>query len=272
MPIVYKGLSGVELLGMLAIPVEDCEWLEAHGFLVTVYATEIRFSGMDIAAAIPCKVDHLTQLKQGSLGELATKALRMGVLGAIKQLRKKVEGGAGTVPPPTTAAPDAKPAAAPAMASGGVMAMLAKNKAAPASAPAAAPAAPSPAWPQFPLAQLTKATPIQLAQATQMYQPVRGSSPGTRYFLVGATAGLRIACRYKATSLSVRIEGSGLADNTNRLEACGFTGLHASYASMHLTVTDPMVARKALGAVLLGLGLELQTPLPDLGLLTDKGN
>ena len=51
--------------------------------------------------------------------------------------------------------------------------------------------------------------------------------------------------------------------------ACGFTGLNADYASMHLQVVDPVIAAKALGAILLGLGVPMITPMPNLQLIKD---
>jgi hypothetical protein len=40
---------------------------------------------------------------------------------------------------------------------------------------------------------------------------------------------------------------------------------------MHLAVPDPVTASKALGAILLGLGVELVTPLPNLTSLKEVG-
>ena len=40
-----------------------------------------------------------------------------------------------------------------------------------------------------------------------MYQPVKGTSQGSRYFVVGGNQDLRIAARLSGGTLSVRIEG-----------------------------------------------------------------
>jgi acetylornithine/succinyldiaminopimelate/putrescine aminotransferase len=48
---------------------------------------------------------------------------------------------------------------------------------------------------------------------------------------------------------------------------CGFGKVSASYASMHLQVETPVIAAKALGAILLGLGLPISTPMPNIKLL-----
>jgi hypothetical protein len=285
-PIVYKGLSGIELMAMLDVPQDDRVWLDDHSFKITVFATEIRFANPDIAASIPCKVAHLSELKQGVLGDLAMKAMRMSVAGAIKQLRKKVgdePGDGGPVSQHAGAAAIVDHLAATlagpmeAGVSAGIMGMLGKNK--PVSQPAftePGKVASSPkAWALFPANKLTSAVPVSLAKATQMYEPVKGSSGSSRYFLVGASQDLRIGCRYKGTSLSIRIEGVGQANyaaQKAKIAACGFTGVHDSYASMHLDVQDATTASKALGAILMGLGIKLETPYPDLSLLQNKGH
>jgi hypothetical protein len=127
------------------------------------------------------------------------------------------------------------------------------------------------AWPEFPAAQLKSAETVALLHAKAMYQPVRGSSSGSRYFVVGANEELRIAARFKEHSLSVRIEGPQFTKNKTRMAACGFTSINTSYASMHLQVEDAVVANKAMGAILMGLGVKLETPLPDLSLILNKG-
>ena len=81
-------------------------------------------------------------------------------------------------------------------------------------------------WPEFPADKLKTAPTVPLLQATQLYQPVKGSSSHSRYFLVGANSELRIAARYKQQSLSIRVEGQAFAKNKARLEACGFTGVN----------------------------------------------
>jgi hypothetical protein len=126
---------------------------------------------------------------------------------------------------------------------------------------------------QFDLVKMKTAPPVKLRDATMMYQPVSGSSPGSRYFVIAAGKGLRIGARYAQDSLSVRVEGKAFADYATKLTACGFTNVNANqaYASMHLTVPDGLLARKALGAILMGLGVALDTPLPSLEALKNLG-
>jgi hypothetical protein len=69
--------------------------------------------------------------------------------------------------------------------------------------------------------------------------------------------------------LSVRIEGPGLAKHQNAISEAGITiNAGKDYASVHLNVGGDMVlASKTLGAVLMGLGVTLDTPMPNLALI-----
>jgi hypothetical protein len=129
-------------------------------------------------------------------------------------------------------------------------------------------------FPKFPVAQMKTAEPVKLRDATMLYQPVRGSNATSRYFVVGANADLRIAARWKGNNLSVRIEGPGFEQHVDKINGCGFTNCDKAkgYASMHLETSTPVLTSKTLGAVLMGLGVPLDTPVPDLLLLKDKGS
>jgi len=122
-------------------------------------------------------------------------------------------------------------------------------------------------WANFPKAKLHTADPVKLRDATQMYQPVYGTSSGSRYFMVAANADMRVAARLDGGTLSVRIEGPNWSKHASSIAECGFTNVDKTkdYASLHLNVgSEPVVARKTLGAILTGLGVELDTPIPDL--------
>ena len=163
----------------------------------------------------------------------------------------------------------------------GAMTLLLQGKPAPAfkepgpKAPAGqTPPAPAAKWPYFDPQTLKSAPTIKLRDATRMYEPVQGSSPQSRYFLVAANQDLRIAARYKGTSLSVRIEGPSWEKHKHQIAACGFDNVQVDkgYASIHLHVGDPITAGKALGAILLGLGMPLETPLPELKMIQNVGS
>lgn len=122
-------------------------------------------------------------------------------------------------------------------------------------------------WSEFPDHMKKSAPLVQLRQATQMYQPVAGTSAGSRYYVVAANEDLRVAARFSGGTLSVRVEGKGWDKYKSQLSAAGFGKVSTSkqYASLHLDVGhDKVMASKTLGAVLLGLGIPMQTPLPDI--------
>jgi hypothetical protein len=134
-----------------------------------------------------------------------------------------------------------------------------------ATVPLKNPGVPKQPWALFEKSKMKSATLVKLRDATQMYQPVQGTSSGSRYYMVAANNDLRIAARYKSGTLSIRIEGPKFDKYTAVMEQCGFSKSDKSegYASLHLEVGDDMMlASKTLGAVLLGLNLPLETPLP----------
>lgn len=123
----------------------------------------------------------------------------------------------------------------------------------------------------FDLEQLKTADLIGLAEAKEMYRPVRGSSPGSRYYVVGLGEGLNVAARFSSGDLALRIEGSNLTAFSPRLELNGFTVYSTKgYASMHLKVVDLVLARKTVGAVLSGLQIGVWTPAPIIDLIAGK--
>jgi len=127
-------------------------------------------------------------------------------------------------------------------------------------------------WEMCTEAQMKSLPPIKLASATMMYQPVQGTSKNSRYFLVGANKNIRIAARMKGSALSIRFEGEGLQKLAANLNEVGIQSLSKEYASIHLTISDPVLAAKALGAVLLGLRIDLDTPAPNLNRLKGVGS
>jgi hypothetical protein len=122
-------------------------------------------------------------------------------------------------------------------------------------------------WPMFDPKKLKIAPLIKLRDATHMYQPVSGTSHGSRYFLVAANDGVRVAARLAGGTLSVRIEGDAWKQHQAAILACGFDnhGAAKDYTSLHVTVGDNSVlANKTLGAILTGLGIPFETPIPNV--------
>lgn len=128
-------------------------------------------------------------------------------------------------------------------------------------------------WPVTDLSKLSTAPVVKLRDAKSMYQPVKGSSSGSRYFMVAAADDVRVAARYHGQTLSIRIEGPAWKKHKATIAKSGFSTVDESkdYASVHLAVADDMLANKTLGAVLLGLGVQFETPLPLLKVIKGKG-
>jgi hypothetical protein len=108
---------------------------------------------------------------------------------------------------------------------------------------------------------------IPLRDACAMYQRVKGTSSGSVYVAVAMTDALKIAVRVEGIQLSVRAEGSALDDSSTvaKLTAQGLSlkvKPDFKYMSGHYPCTDEAPANKVLGAILLGCGIEFDTPLP----------
>jgi hypothetical protein len=128
-------------------------------------------------------------------------------------------------------------------------------------------------WPSTDLTKLKSQPVVKLREATHMYQPVTGSSPGSRYFMLAANEDVRIGCRLTDSTLSIRIEGPGWVKYAENIKNVGFDKVlpKHEYASVHLTVGhDIVLASKTLGAILMGLGIPLETPLPNLAVIAGK--
>jgi hypothetical protein len=112
--------------------------------------------------------------------------------------------------------------------------------------------------------------PCPLANATKLYQPVRGSGEGTVYFVIAMCSGLNIAARCKGGTLSIRVEGFKLESYANKLLEAGLDN-HGHYASMHVKIDSDIIAKRVIGSVLVALDLSPTTPLPIFSIFNQKG-
>lgn len=126
------------------------------------------------------------------------------------------------------------------------------------------------AWPEFE-GDIETAETKKLKYANRLYQPVRGTSASSRYFVVAANEEIKIAARWSGINLSVRIEGPQLDKYLARIHDVGFDKANGDYASVHLHTPNDMLAAKALGAILLGLGAPYRTAFPDIMKIKSKG-
>jgi hypothetical protein len=285
MPVTIKGITPTELVDLLGLPPSAKHWLKTSGAALMVLAQEVRLIAPDKGAhvSVPVKMQYLLALKNKTIPFAVKMELKAQLLQAIEKM-KEYMAGVGDVPqavetktPPLTT-PPAKMQWPSAMELLQEAAAKKKEDEAAGKLPApAVPDAPEKAhslgwWPMYDISKLQTGEKMQLCDATHLYQPVRGSSGSSRYFMVAGDDDLRVAARYSSTgSLSIRIEGPHWKKHVVRLNQIGFATNAQEYCSLHLTVTDEVLAAKCLGAVLLGLGLEYKTPLPKLALIKDKG-
>jgi hypothetical protein len=126
-------------------------------------------------------------------------------------------------------------------------------------------------WQTFPFNELTTAALVPLFQATRMYQPVKATTGGKRYYVIALAKHYRVAAKYHGHELSIRVESPQWSEAHKLLKPFFGGSLDdKGYASVHLEAVDDMMAAKALGAVLMGMGAPLETPLPNLQVIKGK--
>lgn len=123
--------------------------------------------------------------------------------------------------------------------------------------------APPTAYPECTDEEIKSAPAVQLRYAKRLYQPVKGTSANSRYFMIAAKPGLRVAARWskKSGQLSVRVEGDDLNAHKTHLKDIGMD-IKGDYASLHINV-NPILAKKTVGSLLLALG-DLETGIPNI--------
>ena len=265
MALIKNSMNGIAACKKLGVSDELVGWLQAHGG-VKLTASEFQFSAVGCAGTpvVPVTVENLQKLAAGQLAGYELQNLLQAVRAAIKGLKHDAHSIELGLKDPVGGIEDETLNAALAEA---------KAKSTLGKLPPQKPTAPAPApepFPAFPADKMKIATPVPLRTASQMYQPVKGSSPGSRYFVVAANQDLRIAAKWDSGALAIRIEGPGWEKSKGKIHDCGFTTVDPKkgYASLHLSVgDDPVLAGKTLGAVLMGLGIELQTPFPVMKLI-----
>lgn len=123
------------------------------------------------------------------------------------------------------------------------------------------------------LADILGMEPVKLTQATQMYQPVTSTTGGSMYHVIALARVARVAARFKGDLVSMRIEGFSKKHH-EALEANGFNIHGGDYASLHVDCANAEtnnLARRTIGAVLMGLGMTFRTPTPNLSVIEQEG-
>jgi hypothetical protein len=110
---------------------------------------------------------------------------------------------------------------------------------------------------------------VKLEDATALYQPVFGTDPTSKYFVVGIADGLKIAARVQNSNVSIKVVGPRIKDLTKKLTDLGFSGKEAGHWSAHITCSHT-TPEKLIGAVLLGLGVPFETGIPQVSVIEGK--
>lgn len=130
-------------------------------------------------------------------------------------------------------------------------------------------------WEYCTVEEMVSADLTPLRDASKMYQPVKGSTAGKRYYCIALSATLRAGVAYDGSELSVRIEGPNFVDHFDAIKVMFITAIKAKgYGSLHFGVTDTAQAARALGAILMGVATATnapwETPLPVLEFVKGK--
>lgn len=102
---------------------------------------------------------------------------------------------------------------------------------------------------------------VRLAQATQVGQPVRGSSGGSVYYAMALSDQVKLAVRVKKNgSVSIRAEGTPPAHIVQRLHSAGMSKAGSEHWSIHFDAADVPVSR-CVGAFLMGLEIPFDSQI-----------
>jgi len=261
----YNSMNGKSILLKLGVTKEALAALLDQAWDVQLTAKTLAFVKGDVSHPVPVDLATLNAIAAGSLGIAQKAQLVMAIKGAMQSAMLNLQ------PVPETKALPPEHVGIDPAADGGltfVSTGLGKPKEAPAPKQAAPVAVVK--WSAFDPKKMKTASPVKLRDAAHMYQPVLGTSHGSRYYLVGANDDVKIAARLQNGTLSIRIEGSGWKAHQTAILACGFDnhGPAKDYTSLHVVVGhNSVLANKTLGAVITGLGISLETPVPNAKLL-----
>lgn len=274
------------VLKKLNIPDADIEWLRKSPLKVNLMSSALLFqvpsvdhSGVVAAYDVKFGLIELANLAKGNLASAKMSVLAHQTMVVVEEIKSKYGAYLDTLPPAPEQLPGTLGKLPPITKTPMTFSEAVKQAsvATPGGAAMQHPAAvvqqvpnAGTLWPMFDMDKIKTADLVKLRDATHMYQPVHGSSPGSRYFMVGANSDLRIAARLKNGQLSVRIEGPNWSQYKHQIQSVGFSKLSKGdgYASVHFDVGDDIgLANKTLGAILTGLGIGLETPIPNLAVI-----
>jgi hypothetical protein len=254
MPIVFQDHDGFKALELLAIPPEKIKALLAANVVVHIGPVAMKLvQGGEVLASVPVKQSFIKLLLEGKIGSSTAATLKAMTSKAVNDVLAGLSGSSETKPD--------------------VLAQPFKTWGAKQKPPAMPHPVPvSNVGDEITAEQMLTLEPVPLSTAVRLYQPVRGTTHSSRYFLVAAASDLRVAARYKNNTLSVRIVGK-LDDYKARIVGLGLDVVTGKdYVSIHLKVEDVVIAAKVLGAIIGGLMADLTTLPPNIMRIAHKGN
>lgn len=112
---------------------------------------------------------------------------------------------------------------------------------------------------------------VPLITAKDLYQPVKGSGTGSVYHVIALHPKVKIAVRIsEENSVSIRAECHDAGTYGPALMAAGLSSSNSHY-SIHLAAEDAEMARRAIGAVVYGVGCKFDQIATDLKPIWGKG-
>jgi len=95
---------------------------------------------------------------------------------------------------------------------------------------------------------------VPLSQATELYQPVKGSGSNSKYFAIAIGPELKVGVRVKSDlNISLRVEGDVVKFKPNLIEAKLDSASSGQHWSAHWKVESASMMRKSIAAVLASL-------------------
>ena len=122
----------------------------------------------------------------------------------------------------------------------------------------------------FPQSKMASAPLVPLGEAGLLYQPVGGTGSSSRYFVVALSEGLKVAVRYKGSSLSIRVEGADLDAHKSDLMNLGLSMASVKHASMHVTA-DVSIAPRVIGSLIGAISVNWTTQMPNFQIIKKVG-
>jgi hypothetical protein len=233
----------------------------------------------EAAVAIKAKSDKLTDLIKKAIEKEASKSADAASLAKTTLLSDQLA--KGTVPAallPDKIAEVLSGEEAVKLAAKGSAQVALTPSPSPASSPAQ-PATPHTGWHEVAAKKAFGLTPVALCDATSLYQPVKGTSATSIYYVIAMYAdGLRLAFRKNNSDYSFRAEYAPSSQSKHKgfgdLETLGFS-VKPGYASIHMGAhmeeqKDPKLPKKVIGAMLAAIERDPLTPMPKPSYIINK--